>query len=120
MRNILHNEVPGIQLSDEARRRMSGLEKEEGREMGNQIAKELLDVAMPFSTAFILITPFLNYEMSVDLTNYVWEKSLRLPRPSITYAQVDLIGSRLVSSNTIDHALLPLCLCLIICKNGLK
>jgi methionine synthase I (cobalamin-dependent)/5,10-methylenetetrahydrofolate reductase len=74
----LHNEVPGIQLSDEARRRMSGLEKEEGRQMGNQIAKELLDVAMPLFNGIYLITPFLNYEMSVDLTNYVWEKSPHL------------------------------------------
>jgi methionine synthase I (cobalamin-dependent)/5,10-methylenetetrahydrofolate reductase len=74
----LHNEVPGIQLSDEARQRMSGLEKEEGRKMGVQIAKELLDVAMPLFNGIYLITPFLSYEMSVDLTNYVWEKSAKL------------------------------------------
>lgn len=71
----LHNEVPGIQLSDEVRRRMNGLEKEEGRHMGNQIAKELLDAAMPLFNGIYIITPFLNYEMSVDLTNYVWEKA---------------------------------------------
>jgi len=71
----LHNEVPGIQLSDEVRRRMNGLEKEEGRQMGNQIAKELLDAAMPLFNGIYIITPFLNYEMSVDLTNYVWKKS---------------------------------------------
>ncbi len=71
----LHNEVPGIQLSEEVRNRMSGLEKEEGRQMGIQIAKELLDVAMPLFNGIYLITPFLNYEMSVDLTNYVWEKA---------------------------------------------
>jgi methionine synthase I (cobalamin-dependent)/5,10-methylenetetrahydrofolate reductase len=74
----LHNEVPGIQLSDEARQRMNGLEKEEGRKMGVQIAKELLDVAMPLFNGIYLITPFLSYEMSVDLTNYVWEKSAQL------------------------------------------
>lgn len=71
----LHNEVPGIQLSDEVRRRMNGLEKEEGRHMGNLIAKELLDAAMPLFNGIYIITPFLNYEMSVDLTNYVWEKA---------------------------------------------
>lgn len=71
----LHNEVPGIQLSEEVRRKMSGLEKDEGRQMGIQIAKELLDVAMPLFNGIYLITPFLNYEMSVDLTSYVWEKA---------------------------------------------
>ncbi len=71
----LHNEVPGIQLSEEVRRRMSGLEKDEGRRMGIQIAKELLDVAMPLFNGIYLITPFLNYEMSVDLTSYVWESA---------------------------------------------
>jgi methionine synthase I (cobalamin-dependent)/5,10-methylenetetrahydrofolate reductase len=71
----LHNEVPGIQLSDEVRHRMNGLEKEEGRLMGNQIAKELLDAAMPLFNGIYIITPFLNYEMSVDLTRYVWQKA---------------------------------------------
>lgn len=71
----LHNEVPGIQLSDDVRERMKGLEKEEGRRMGVQIAKELLDAAMPLFNGIYLITPFLLYEMSVELTAYVRQKS---------------------------------------------
>lgn len=71
----LHNEVPGIQLSDEVRERMKGLEKEEGRRMGVQIAKELLDAAMPLFNGIYLITPFLLYEMSVELTEYVRQQS---------------------------------------------
>ncbi|MFC0216058.1 bifunctional homocysteine S-methyltransferase/methylenetetrahydrofolate reductase [Paenibacillus chartarius] len=71
----LHNEVPGIQLSDEVRARMAGLEGETGRRVGVEIAKELLDAAMSYFNGIYLITPFLNYEMSVELTRYVWEKA---------------------------------------------
>jgi homocysteine S-methyltransferase len=67
--------VPGIQLSDEVRQRMSGLEGEAGRAEGVQIAKELLDAAMPHFNGIYLITPFMFYDMGVQLTNYVWEKT---------------------------------------------
>lgn len=73
----LHNEVPGIRLSDEVRARMNGLKGPEGRAMGVEIAKELLDAAMPYFNGIYLMTPFLAYEMCVDLTKYVWEKSNR-------------------------------------------
>ena len=71
----LHNEVPGIQLSDEVLRRMRGLEGEEGRQEGIKIAKELLDTAMKYFQGIYLITPFMFYDMTVQLTNYVWEKT---------------------------------------------
>ncbi|OME83176.1 bifunctional homocysteine S-methyltransferase/methylenetetrahydrofolate reductase [Paenibacillus sp. FSL A5-0031] len=73
----LHNEVPGIQLSDEVRQRMAGLEGEAGRAEGVQIAKELLDVALPHFNGIYLITPFMFYDMGVQLTKYVWEKTER-------------------------------------------
>lgn len=71
----LHNEVPGIQLSDEVRSRMAGLEGEEGRAMGVKIAKELLDVATAHFKGIYLMTPFMFYGMTAELTQYVWEKS---------------------------------------------
>lgn len=71
----LHNEVPGIQLSDEVRTRMRGLKGAEGRAMGVQISKELLDTAMRYFNGIYLMTPFMSYEMTVQLTNYVWEKA---------------------------------------------
>lgn len=74
----LHNEVPGIQLSDEVRQRMGDLKGEEGRAMGVQIAKELLDTAMKYFNGIYLMTPFLSYDMTVQLTNYVWEQTGRL------------------------------------------
>jgi methionine synthase I (cobalamin-dependent)/5,10-methylenetetrahydrofolate reductase len=73
----LHNEVPGISLSDEVRQRMVNLKGEEGRAMGVQISKELLDVAMQRFNGIYLMTPFLSYEMTAELTSYVWEKTGR-------------------------------------------
>lgn len=74
----LHNEVPGIQLSDEVRQRMAGLEGEAGRAEGIQIAKELLDAALPHFNGIYLITPFMFYDMGVQLTQYVWDKTGRM------------------------------------------
>lgn len=72
---FLHNEVPGIQLSEEVRGRMAGLKGEEGRAMGVQITKELLDVALPRFNGIYMMTPMHFYEMSVQLTQYVWGKT---------------------------------------------
>ncbi|CAI6023313.1 bifunctional homocysteine S-methyltransferase/methylenetetrahydrofolate reductase [Cohnella sp. JJ-181] len=71
----MHNEVPGIQLSDAVRERMRGLEGPEGWAEGIAIAKELLDTAMKHFNGIYLMTPFLNYEMTAELTRYVREKS---------------------------------------------
>ncbi len=73
----LHNEVPGIQLSDSVRQRMKDLDGPAGRKMGIEIAKELLDVIMPYYHGIYIMTPFLLYELSVELTQYVWKKSNR-------------------------------------------
>ncbi|MHA7963653.1 bifunctional homocysteine S-methyltransferase/methylenetetrahydrofolate reductase [Paenibacillus sp. CAU 1782] len=71
----LHNEVPGIQLSDEVRSRMAGLEGEAGRAEGVRIAQELLDAALPHFNGIYLITPFMYHDMAVQLTRYVWQKT---------------------------------------------
>lgn len=73
----LHNEVPGIQLSDEVRKRMANLKGEEGRAVGVQIAKELLDTAIKHFHGIYLMTPFLAYDMTAQLTRYVLEKTKR-------------------------------------------
>jgi methionine synthase I (cobalamin-dependent)/5,10-methylenetetrahydrofolate reductase len=73
---FLHNEVPGIKLSDEARDRMRRFEPgEAARREGVAIARELLDVAMEYFNGIYLITPFFYYEMTAELTSYVHEKS---------------------------------------------
>lgn len=77
----LHNEVPGIQLSAEVRSRMAGLEGEAGRAEGVLIAKELLDAAIAHFNGIYLITPFMFYDMSVQLLEYIWEKQGRKLSP---------------------------------------
>ncbi|MCC3372995.1 bifunctional homocysteine S-methyltransferase/methylenetetrahydrofolate reductase [Cohnella sp. REN36] len=71
----LHNEVPGIQLSDEVRGRMQRLEGAAGRAEGVAIAKELLDSAMKHFNGIYLMTPFLFYEMTAELAAYVKARS---------------------------------------------
>ncbi|WNS45760.1 bifunctional homocysteine S-methyltransferase/methylenetetrahydrofolate reductase [Paenibacillus sp. MMS20-IR301] len=77
----LHNEVPGIQLSAEVRSRMQGLEGEAGRAEGVLIAKELLDAAIAHFNGIYLITPFMFYDMSVQLLEYIWAKQGRKLSP---------------------------------------
>ena len=45
-----------------------------------QIAKELLDTALEYFNGIYLITPFMFYDMTVQLTDYVWRKTGRLTR----------------------------------------
>jgi homocysteine S-methyltransferase len=78
---FLHNEVPGIRISEEIRKRMANLEGEVGRRMGVLIAKELIDTAMLYFKGIYLMTPMIFYEMSVELTQYVWKKANRLDLP---------------------------------------
>jgi homocysteine S-methyltransferase len=72
---FLHNEVPGIELSDEVRRRMAGLEGEAGRAEGVRIAEELLDAALEHFNGIYLMTPFMFYDMTAKLTGYVRAKA---------------------------------------------
>jgi methionine synthase I (cobalamin-dependent)/5,10-methylenetetrahydrofolate reductase len=78
---FLHNEVPGIRISEEIRQRMANLEGEAGRRMGVTIAKELVDTAMQYFKGIYLMTPMIYYEMTVELTQYIWKKSNRADLP---------------------------------------
>ena len=60
---------------------MKGLEGEAGRAEGVQIAKELIDAAMKHFNGIYLITPFMFYEMTAQLTSYVWQKAERPADP---------------------------------------
>lgn len=74
---FLHNEVPGISLSEEALRRMQGLKGEIARNEGITMSKELLDRALKRFKGIYLITPFNYYEMTAELTKYVQQKSIQ-------------------------------------------
>ncbi|MGN7478701.1 bifunctional homocysteine S-methyltransferase/methylenetetrahydrofolate reductase [Solibacillus silvestris] len=70
---FLHHEVPGIKLSDEVLARMAacGEDKEAATAEGIAIAKELLDTACQYFNGIYLITPFLRYDMTLELMEYV-------------------------------------------------
>ncbi|KGL46576.1 bifunctional homocysteine S-methyltransferase/methylenetetrahydrofolate reductase [Listeria newyorkensis] len=72
---FLHNEVPGIRLTDEVRERMREADKSgTGREEGMAIAKEILDAICEHFNGVYIITPFLRYDLSIELTKYVQSK----------------------------------------------
>ncbi|RYL94391.1 bifunctional homocysteine S-methyltransferase/methylenetetrahydrofolate reductase [Sporolactobacillus sp. THM7-4] len=71
---FLHNEVPGIRLPDDVRKRMAAAEGEEARRAGIEIAKELIDTAMKYFRGIYLITPMGHYTMTAELIKYIKEK----------------------------------------------
>ncbi|MBE6184309.1 bifunctional homocysteine S-methyltransferase/methylenetetrahydrofolate reductase [Bacillus ginsengihumi] len=70
---FLHNEVPGIQLSEEILMRMKAWEhdKVQAEREGIKIAKELIDVAARKFNGIYLITPFLRYHLTTELVTYI-------------------------------------------------
>lgn len=72
---FLHNEVPGIKLSDEVleRMRLCGEDRERATAEGIQIAKELIDTAAELFNGIYIITPFFRYDMSLELIRYIKE-----------------------------------------------
>ncbi len=73
---FLHNEVPGIKLTDEVRARMSLFSgnREQSTREGIAVSKELIDVALEHFHGIYLITPFMRYDMTVELTEYIHGK----------------------------------------------
>jgi len=68
---FLHNEVPGIRLTEEALQRMRKYTGEAARREGIEMAKELADVAMRYFRGIYLMTPFTYHEMSAELIRYI-------------------------------------------------
>jgi hypothetical protein len=67
---FLHNEVPGIVVPDSVRAKMAGLEGAEGRACGIKLAKEIASAALGCYQGVYLITPFLQYETTVELAEF--------------------------------------------------
>ncbi|SES38644.1 bifunctional homocysteine S-methyltransferase/methylenetetrahydrofolate reductase [Psychrobacillus sp. OK032] len=72
---FLHNEVPGIKLSDDvlARMRACGEDRERATAEGIQISKELIDTAAELFQGIYIITPFFRYDMSLELIAHIKE-----------------------------------------------
>ncbi|MEZ5406162.1 MAG: bifunctional homocysteine S-methyltransferase/methylenetetrahydrofolate reductase [Verrucomicrobiia bacterium] len=71
---FLHNEVPGIVLTDEVRERMRGKEGVEGEKEGLKIAAEIQSEILNYFSGIYLITPLLRYEMSLALMSLIPKK----------------------------------------------
>lgn len=77
---FLHNEVPGIKISDSIRERMAGLNDNplQAAKEGIVITKSLIDAALDLFNGIYLITPFLRYELTVELAHYARKRASEL------------------------------------------
>ncbi len=67
---FLHNEVPGIVVSEEVRQKMAGCDGEEGCARGLEIAREISEAVLDRFPGVYLITPFLRYSSTVELASF--------------------------------------------------
>jgi len=74
---FLHNEVPGIKITDSIRERMAQLKDNpvQAAREGVAITKSLIDAALDLFNGIYLITPFLRYELTVELANYARQRA---------------------------------------------
>jgi homocysteine S-methyltransferase len=70
----LHNEVPGIVIPDEIRKRMKGKGKEEGAREGIAIAREFISFARQKVGGFYLIPPFGRHQIAAELIRFIREE----------------------------------------------
>jgi methionine synthase I (cobalamin-dependent)/5,10-methylenetetrahydrofolate reductase len=68
---FLHNEVPGIIIPDVVRSKMTGKEGPEGKRIGIDLAKQIIDTVLEFFPGVYLITPFLAYDTTAELAQFV-------------------------------------------------
>ena len=72
---ILHNEVPGIKLSEEFLAKLEEVKDDKVlcQKVALEESKKLLDVALKHFKGIYLITPFLRYDLTLELIDYVEE-----------------------------------------------
>ena len=69
---FLHHEVPGIKIADSIRDTMAALKDnpQQAVQEGIKITKALIDTAAELFNGIYLITPFMRYEITVELAEY--------------------------------------------------
>lgn len=74
---FLHNEVPGITIADDIRERLRKVadSREQSTAESIAISKELIDAALEHFHTIYLITPFMRYDIIVELVKYIHEKT---------------------------------------------
>jgi len=75
--DFLHNEVPGIEIPLKVRERMYRFEGERARREGVTVAAEILESVLDDFNGIYLITPFVRYEMCLELVEKCRALSLR-------------------------------------------
>ncbi|WP_017754574.1 bifunctional homocysteine S-methyltransferase/methylenetetrahydrofolate reductase [Calidifontibacillus oryziterrae] len=77
---FIHNEVPGIKLTDDIRSKMAlcGNDREKATREGIAISKALIDVAFDLFNGIYLITPFMRYDLTIELVHYINKKEQKL------------------------------------------
>lgn len=71
----LHNEVPGIKITQMTRDRMAkAVNPIQAEKEGLLITKELIDASLELFQGIYLVTPFLRYQLTTELTNYIKRK----------------------------------------------
>jgi methionine synthase / methylenetetrahydrofolate reductase(NADPH) len=78
----LHHEVPGIKIADSIRDTMASLQDDpiQAVQEGINITKSLIDTAAELFNGIYLITPFMRYEISVELAQYAHRTTEKLRR----------------------------------------
>jgi len=68
---FLHNEVPGISISESIRERLRNKEGKEANAEGLKIAQELTDAVLTDFPGIYFITPLMRYDLTVALSEHV-------------------------------------------------
>jgi homocysteine S-methyltransferase len=74
---FLHNEVPGITLTDQARERMRKAGSE-GRKEGVRMAQDLLQQLRPFAEGVYLMPSFGRYEVAAEVIEVLKDEPAEL------------------------------------------
>ncbi|PUB15224.1 bifunctional homocysteine S-methyltransferase/methylenetetrahydrofolate reductase [Paenisporosarcina sp. OV554] len=87
---FLHNEVPGIKISKTIRDRMAKFNDNpvQAVQEGLEITKSLIDTALDLFNGIYLITPFLRYELTVELALYARQRASELQRNRIAVSTI--------------------------------
>ena len=74
---FLHNEVPGISLSESFLAKLEAVkdDKETCQKVALAESKKLIDAVLAHFNGIYLITPFLRYDLTVELIDYIQVKT---------------------------------------------
>ena len=78
--DFLHNEVPGIEIPLKVRERLYRFDGERARREGVTIASEILESTLDYFNGIYLVTPFVRYEMIIELVEACHRLNLQISK----------------------------------------